>query len=68
MKVEILRPVMISGKPADAGSILEVDEADAVTLVSLGKAIEHKAETAPAEEEAPSCPPKKPTPKKRTKE
>ena len=68
MKVEILRPVLISGKPADAGSILEVDEADAVTLVSLGKAIEHKAEAAPAEEEAPSCPPKKPTTRKRTKE
>ncbi len=59
---------MISGKPADAGSILEVDEADAVTLVSLGKAIEYKAEAAPAEEEAPSCPPKKPTTRKRTKE
>ena len=59
---------MISGKPADAGSILDVNDADAVTLVSLGKAVEHKAETAPAEEEAPSCPPRKPTPKKRTKE
>jgi len=59
---------MISGKPADAGSILDVDDADAVILVSLGKAIEHKAETAPAEKEAPSCPPKKPTTRKRTKE
>ncbi len=59
---------MISGKPADAGSILDIEEAEALTLLSLGKAIEHKAETAPAEEEAPSCPPKKPTTRKRTKE
>jgi|TARA_B100000035_G_scaffold104870_1_gene88973 hypothetical protein len=70
MKIEILRPVMISGEPADAGSILEVDDSAAVTLLGLGKAVEHKAEApAPAaEEEAPACPPKKPTTRKRTKE
>ena len=44
MKIEILRPVMISGEPAAAGSILEVDDSDAVTLMGLGKAVEHKAE------------------------
>ena len=44
---------MISGEPAKAGSILEVEDSDAVTLIGLGKAVEYK-------EMAPSCPPKKP--------
>ena len=60
MKVEILRAVMISGEPAKAGSILEVENSEAVTLIGLGKAVEYK------EEAPPSCPPKKPT-TKRTK-
>ena len=65
MKVEILRPVMISGEPAKAGSILEVSHSDAVTLIGLGKAVEHKAEAeAPASEPAA----KKTTTRKRTKE
>jgi hypothetical protein len=68
MKVEILRSVMISGEPADAGSILEVEDSDAAILIGLGKAVEHKQEDAPAEEEAPACPPKKPTTRKRTKQ
>tara|TARA_R100000805_G_C3507119_1_gene34807 strand:+ start:8 stop:220 length:213 start_codon:yes stop_codon:yes gene_type:complete len=70
MKIEILRPVMISGEPAAAGSILEVDDGDAVTLIGLRKAVEHQvqAESPAADEEAPSCPPKKPTTRKRTKE
>ena len=34
---------MISGEPAAAGSILEVDDSNAVTLLGLGKAVEHKA-------------------------
>ena len=61
---------MISGEPAAAGSILEVDDSVAVTLLGLGKAVEHKAEaTAPAaEEEAPAPTPKKTTTRKRTKE
>ena len=61
---------MISGEPAAAGSILEVEDSDAVTLLGLGKAIEHQAEApAPAvEEEAPEPAPKKPTTRKRTKE
>ena len=42
---------MISGEPAAAGSILEVDDGDAVTLLGLGKAVEHQAEAeAPAAE------------------
>jgi hypothetical protein len=68
MKVEILRSVMISGKPADAGSILEVEDSDAAILIGLGKAVEHKQEDAPVEEDAPACPPKKPTTRKRTKQ
>jgi len=65
---------MISGEPADAGSILEVENSAAVTLIGLGKAVEYQQEVVtapakpPAEEEAPSCPPKKPTTRKRTKE
>ena len=41
---------MISGEPAAAGSILEVEDSDAVTLLGLGKAVEHQAEAAPAAE------------------
>ena len=61
---------MISGEPAAAGSILGVEDSDAVTLLGLGKAVEHKAEApAPAaEEEAPAPAPKKTTTRKRTKE
>ena len=61
---------MISGEPAAAGSILEVDDSAAVTLLGLGKAVEHKAEEpAPvAKEEALEPAPKKTTTRKRTKE
>lgn len=61
---------MISGEPAAAGSILEVDDSTAVTLLGLGKAVEHKAEEpAPAaKEEAAEPAPKKTTTRKRTKE
>ena len=61
---------MISGEPAAAGSILEVDDSAAVTLLGLGKAVEHQAEAPKpvAEEEAPAPAPKKTTTRKRTKE
>ena len=63
---------MISGEPAAAGSILEVDDGDAVTLLGLGKAVEHQQKAVvkeePSEEEAPSCPPKKPATRRRTKQ
>ena len=61
---------MISGEPAAAGSILEVDDSVAVTLLGLGKAVEYKAEEpAPAATEEASEPaPKKTTTRKRTKE
>jgi len=44
MRVEILRPVMISGEPASAGSFVEVSLADAQLLIGLGKAREAAAE------------------------
>ena len=46
MKIEILRPVMISGEPASAGSFVEVSIADANLLIGMGKArkAEPKAE------------------------
>lgn len=57
MKVEILRPVMISGEPALVGSFAEVSVADAQMLIGLGKAV--KAEDKPAPEtEAPKEEPK----------
>ena len=61
---------MISGEPAAAGSILEVEDSDAVTLIGLRKAVEHQAEAEEpvAEEEAPEPAPKKTTTRKRTKE
>jgi len=58
MRVEILRPVMISGEPASAGSFAEVSLADAQMLIGLGKA----REAAAAEPEAPKPEPK-PEPK-----
>jgi len=73
MKIEILRQVMISGESVLAGSILEVEYPQAATLIGLGKAVEFQAEAKasveePVAEEAPACPPKKPTTRKRTKE
>lgn len=61
---------MISGEPAAAGSILEVDDSVADALMGLGKAVEHKAEVPEpaAKEEAPEPAPKKTTTRKRTKE
>ena len=61
---------MISGEPAAAGSILEVDDSDAVTLIGLRKAVEHQGEAAEpaAKEEASEPAPKKTTTRRRTKE
>ena len=73
MKIEILRPVMISGEPAAAGSILEVEDSAAWTLIRLGKAVEHQEEAAAPEvvvEEKPSKEeaPKPKTTRRRTKQ
>jgi len=38
MELEILRPVMISGEPAAAGSIVEIADAEGYLLMGMGKA------------------------------
>ena len=52
---------MISGEPAAAGSILEVDDSDAVTFWALAKLLSIKAEAEgpAAKEKAPEPAPKK---------
>ena len=54
---------MISGEPAAAGSILEVEDSVAGTLICLGKAVEYQEEAKP-----PSPPPICGSTPKRTKE
>ena len=51
MKIEILSSVMISGEPVQAGSILEVSDADANLLIGM-----NKAQLAPAEPEPEPAP------------
>jgi len=48
MKIEILRQVMISGEPVQAGSFVEVNEADGNLLVGSGKAVVVPAVEKPA--------------------
>lgn len=48
MKIEILRSVMISGEPVQAGSTLETTNAVANLLIGM-----NKAQVAPAPEPAP---------------
>ncbi len=66
MRVEIKRSVMISGEPATAGSFVELEDAAAMLLIGMGKAVFAPAESAPAPapepepEPAPVCPPVKP--------
>lgn len=38
MRIEILRPVMIYGEPAQAGSLIEVRDSDAHLLIGMNKA------------------------------
>lgn len=58
MRVEIKRSVMISGEPATAGSFVELEDAAAMLLIGMGKAVLAPAEPEP--EPAPVCPPVKP--------
>jgi hypothetical protein len=58
MRVEIKRSVMISGEPATAGSFVELEDAAAMLLIGMGKAVFAPAEPEP--EPAPVCPPVKP--------
>lgn len=53
MKIEILRSVVISGEPVQAGSILEVSDADASLLIGMNKAQLAPAEPDPDPEPAP---------------
>jgi len=55
MRVEILRPVMISGEPASAGSFAEVSLADAQMLIGLGKARKAEETEAPKSEPEPQA-------------
>ena len=40
MRIEILRSVLISGEPAEAGSFVEVGDSDARLLIGIGAAAE----------------------------
>ena len=40
MRIEILRSVLISGEPAEAGSFVEVGDSDARLLIGIGAAVE----------------------------
>ena len=39
MRIEIKRSVMISGEPATAGSFVELEDAAAMLLIGMGKAV-----------------------------
>jgi len=59
MKIFTTRGVIASGQALEAGSVYDVSDKDASTLIAMGKARE-----ATAEDEAPACPP---TPPAKTK-
>lgn len=68
MKVEITRGVMINGEPVKAGSFLEVDQQLANILLNSDKAkVAVEKQVSPAPEAAPSCPPKPPSKRGRSK-
>ena len=52
MKIFTTRAVLASGQALEAGSVYDVSEKDASTLIAMGKARE-----ATTEDEAPACPP-----------
>ena len=55
MKIFTTRGVIASGQALEAGSVYDVSDKDASTLIAMGKARE-----ATAEDEAPACPPTPP--------
>jgi hypothetical protein len=68
MKVEITRGVMINGESVKAGSFIEVDQQTANILLNSDKAKVAVEKPAPAvSKEAPSCPPKPPSKRGRSK-
>jgi hypothetical protein len=62
MELEIIRPVMISGESASAGSIVEIADSDGYLLMGMGK-----AKPAQVKEPEPVVEPIKPAAKKTTK-
>ena len=62
MKIFTTRAVLASGQALEAGSVYDVSEKDASTLIAMGKARE-----ATAEDEAPACPPTPPAAKPKAK-
>lgn len=58
MKVEILRPVMISGEPASVGSFHEVSYPDGNLLINCGKAKLATEEPEPAKRTRKTTAPK----------
>ena len=62
MKIFTIRGVIASGQALEAGSVYDVSEKDASTLIAMGKARE-----ATAEDEAPACPPTPPAAKPKAK-
>ena len=52
MKIFTTRGVIASGQALEAGSVYDVSDKDASTLIAMGKARE-----ATAEDESPACPP-----------
>jgi len=70
MRVEIKRSVMISGESVKAGSFAEVEDAVAMLLIGMGKAVYAPAEPAPEPKPEPEpapavCPPVKPAPRRK---
>lgn len=62
MELEIIRPVMISGESASAGSIVDIPDSEGYLLMGMGK-----AKPAPVKEPEPVVESIKPTAKKPTK-
>ena len=62
MKIFTTRSVIASGQALEAGSVYDVSDKDASTLIAMGKARE-----ATAEDEAPACPPTPPAAKPKAK-
>ena len=60
MKIFTTRGVIASGQALEAGSVYDVSDKDASTLIAMGKAREATTE----DEAAPACPP---TPPAKTK-
>ena len=63
MKIFTTRAVLASGQALEAGSVYDVSEKDASTLIAMGKAREATAE----DEAAPACPPTPPAAKPKAK-